>query len=315
MPVGSGSFAGGSPSISVQALLKQPVRVSRDLANLVYQRLVADKLLVTGSPDQVRGGAMQYQRAESIFVDAPIDVEEIAQHADWPRATWSEALRTQAVKQYGLEVEIDNLAIRRNQIDRVTRGERKLANNLVRFIDTQAMALLSDPTQGINTQVSAAAWSTNTTDIIAEVAKAEEAIENQNNGYNGFEGATLVLPLIHRKSLLNNTVLRAALPRENTDGQIQSGMMAPFLGVKEILFTPQLSGVALVVDSGQAGLIADEEPDPQEGFVAYDPGSMFKPIYVKIYEEPRPKGKVIAAGRWPAMALTDPGAVTLITGI
>lgn len=40
-----------SPALTVQALLKQPQRISRDLANLTYQRLVADRLFVRGTAD------------------------------------------------------------------------------------------------------------------------------------------------------------------------------------------------------------------------------------------------------------------------
>lgn len=310
------TYPAGSPAISVQALLKQPQRISRDLANLVYQRLVAWQVMVHGSPDSVRGGAMQYQLAENIFVDTGQDVEEISPRGDWPRALWTEALKTSAVKQYGLELPVDALAIRRNQIDRITRGERKLANNLVRFVDTAAITLLTTDA-GINTQASAAAWSIAGTDIINEIVKAQETIENKNLGYNGFENAVLVLHTTQRKSLLNNTVLRAALPREAFGGpnQIETGIMAPFLGLRDILFTSNITSTqALVLDATMACTIAIEEPDPSEGWVSYDAGLDAPPIYVQVYDEKRPKGKVVSAGTWPGFAFTDPGAVVLITG-
>src|SRR4051812_2751852 len=98
------TYAGQTPALTVNALLKQPQRISRDLANLVYQRLIADRILVAGTPEQVAGGSMQYQQAESIFVDTPRDVEEIAQRGDWPRASWTEQILSALVKQYGLEV-------------------------------------------------------------------------------------------------------------------------------------------------------------------------------------------------------------------
>jgi hypothetical protein len=307
---------GGSGSqLTVEALLKQPRRISRDLVNLVSKRLVADRLFVRGSAEQVAGGAMQYQLAESIYLDTD-PTEEIAAGADWPRSTWTEAILSEVVHQYGLEVLITNLMVRRHQMDQVTRAERKLANNLVRFIDTKAFALLENLAKGQNTQASAAAWSIAGTDIIAEVVKAQEFIETADNGYSGFEGATMVLNTSKRDDLLNNTVLRAALPREDRTGQIQTGMMAPFLGLKEILFSSRVTATkAIIIDTGVAGTIADEPPDPSEGFVGYDPGPGFSPIYVKVYEHPESKGKVVAAGRWPAMALTDPKAITVITGI
>lgn len=310
------TYPAESPAISVQALLKQPQRISRDLAQLVFQRLVAWEILLHGTPDQVRGGAMQYQQAENIFMDAGQDVEEIAPRGDWPRALWSEALKTSAVKQFGLEVPIDALAIRRNQIDRVIRGERKLANNLVRFIDTYVLGILTDTTQGINTQAASASWLTNTTDIISDVVAAQETIETKNLGYNGFENAVLVLHTTRRKALLNNTVLRAALPREDHEGQIQTGQMAPFLGLRDIIFTSNITATqALLLDSTMAGTIAIEDPDPSEGWASYDAGPNTPPIYVQVYDEKRNKGKVVSAGTWPGVAFTDPGAVVLITGV
>lgn len=260
---------------------------------------------------------MQYQLAESIYLDTDV-TEEIAGGADWPRSTWTEAIKSAAVKQYGLEVLITNLMIRRHQMDQVTRAERKIANNLVRFIDTKAFALLEDLTQGQNTQVSAAAWSIAGTDILAEITKAQSAIELQDLAYNGWDGATLVLHTSKRDNLINNTVLRAALPREafGQPNQITTGMLAPILGLKEILFSSRITSTkAIIMDTSVAGTIADEPPDPSEGFAGYDPGPSFAPVYVKVYEHEESKGRVIAAGRWPAMALTDPGAVTVVTGI
>jgi hypothetical protein len=309
------TYPAGSPAISVQALLKQPQRISRDLAALVFQRLVAWQICVHGTPDQVRGGAMQYQQAENIFVDVGQDVEEISPRGDWPRAIWTEALKTTAVKQFGLELPVDALALRRNQIDRIMRGERKLANNLVRFIDSYVLGVLTtDP--GITTQPASALWTTAGTDIIKDVSLCQEIIETKNLGYNGFENAVLVLHTNRRDDLLNNTVLRAALPREDHSGQIQTGTMAPFLGLKQILFTSNITQTtALLMDTTMAATLAIEEPDASEGWASYDAGEETPPIYVQVYDEKRNKGKVISAGTWPGLAFTDPGAVVLITGV
>lgn len=305
---------GGSPTLTVKALLAQPTLLSRELVNLVYKRLIADRLFVKGSADQVAGGAMRFQQLENIFVDD--DPDEIAEGADFPLTDWSEALKVEPVRQFGFGVRVTNLAIRRNQRDMVARGQRKLANRLVKFIDTKAMAVLEDAgaVNGVQNFVSAALWTNVATDIIAEIGKAQELIELQDNGYDGFTNATLVLHTNMRDALLNNTSLRAALPRETTDGQIRSGMIAPFLGLKEILFTPQITATkALLLDTSMAGTIADERPDGSEGFTAYDPGPGFSPVYVKVEEDGKPAvHKRVYAGRWPAIALPEPKAVVRI---
>lgn len=309
----SGSFTSASPTLTVQALLAQPRRISRDLVNLVSKRLVGDRLLVRGSEDQVRGGSMVYQEDESIFPDD--DPLEIAEDADWPRTTYTEAVKTALVKQYGLEQPVSNLAIRRNQIDRLRRAERKLANGIVKFIDSKVFSMIQDST-AVHTFASAALWTAAATDIIAEVVKAQELIEVEDKGYNGFEDSVLVLHTKRRDDLLKNTGLRDALPRETNSGQIRTGQMAPFLGLGEILFSSQIAEASgIVMDRSVAGTIADERPSPEEGFTAYDPGDGHPPVWVKVYDEDRPKRKVIAAGRWPAMALTDPKAVVEITAI
>lgn len=298
-----------SPQITVDALLRQPERISRDLVNLVSKRLIGDKLFLKGDPRQVAGGAIHFQRAESIYVDD--DPEEIAARGGWPRSGWSEDFRTDMVHQYGFEVPIANLSLRRHSMDQIIRAERKLANRMTKYIDSKAITVLTTDAD-VQTANASADWVTASTDIIGDIAAAQEKIEVLDNGYAGFEGATLILNTTLRKSLLGNTGVRAALPREGNQNPVTLGMVAPILGLKEILFTPQLgAGFAILMDTTIAGTIADEVPDPSEGFASYQAQDGTPPVWVKVYDE-QPDTKVIAAGRWPAMVLTDPGAVVVI---
>lgn len=305
-----------SPTITVAALLKQPRLISRALTNLAAKRFIADKVFQQGSPDEVAGGAMVYQRSESIYLDAGQDVEEIAARGDWPRAGWSDVIFTELVKQFGLEIPISNLAIRRNQVSQMVLGQRRLANNLVRFVDSQAMTLLQDTTKNptIQTYAAPAAWSvTATTKISADIAAAQELVDVLDEG---LAVDTLIVNVTQRPNILNNVDLTTRLPRESTNGALQTGVVVPFLGLRQILFTNQIAANKFVaLDSGSAGTIADEQPDPEEGFVAYQPGDGQAPIWVKVYEDSRPKDKVIAGGRWPGMILNEPRAVVVGSGI
>lgn len=323
----------GTPQLTISALLNQPPLVSRALVNLVYKRLIADRLFVRGTSDQVAGGAMRYQSLESIFVDD--DPELLEEGSDFPITDWSETVSTAPVKGYGFGIRVTNLMMRRHQLDMVIRGQRKLANRLVKYIDTQAMNTLNDTgNASIQTSAASAHWATASTDIVGDITAAQYLLESKDNGYQGFEGATLVLNTTHRNSLLNNTALRALLPRENFAGPnliqsgdiggdveftagLESGFSVPFLGLSQILFTPQLaSTTGILMDTSIAGTIADELPDGSEGFVAYDPGPGFAPIYVKVEPSGRPGvHRDVFAGRWPAIALVQPDAVVRITGI
>jgi hypothetical protein len=312
-------FASNSPPLTIQALLKNPILIARPLTSLVAKRLVADRLFIHGSPDQVAGGAMRYQELEGIYLDD--DAVEIAEGADFPLSKWAETVKTAPVRQFGDGFPVTNLAVRRNQRDVITRGTVKLANTIAKKIDGVAMGVLTDTATypAIQTSAASAHWATITTDIISDIAAAETKLETKDNGYSGFQGATLVLHTNKRDALMNNTALRAALPREafNQPGQIQTGMIAPFLGLKEILFTPQLDTTkALLLDTGIAGTIADEEPDAREGWVSDQPEGQNAPVYVKVEEYGKPAVHfAVYGGRWPAIALTQPDAVVVITGI
>lgn len=306
----SGTYAKGL-TLTVDSTLKQPVRLSRELTALTNKRLVSRRLFLRGPA--AASGAVEYERAQGIYMDR--DAETIAERAAWPRTGYSEDIRTALVKQYGLEFPVSNLSIRRNRLDVLRRGQIKLANTLAKVIDTAAMSVLETDTD-ITTQAASALWTTAGTDIIADVGKAEENIETQDLGYDGFDGATLVLHTNMRDALLNNTVLRAALPRETSDGQIRTGQMAPFLGLREIIFTPRItSTIALLIDTNVAGTVMDEVPDPQEGWSTFNPDPSVDPVYVMVYDDKETKDKIVASGRWPVFFLTDPKAVIKITGV
>src|SRR4051794_38924521 len=176
----------GSPQLTVDALLKRPTLIARALTALTSKRFVADYIFSHGTPDQVAGGAAWYERSENIYPDR--GAEEVGVRSEFPRSGWTEAILTALVKKYGLEIPISFEAIRRNQIDQIQRALRKLANAVTKFVDTQAMSLLTtDP--AIQTAAAAATWTASATTIISDLANARKLIADQDEGY---EGDTLI---------------------------------------------------------------------------------------------------------------------------
>lgn len=315
----AGPFSTNSPNaaLTVNQLLKQPTTISRDLSNIILQRggFIADKLLVAGSPDEVAGGSMTIIRADdsgSYLNDSP---ESIAEDGDWPRTGWSETVRTELVKQYGLEVPITNLAIRRNKLSQVTQAERRLANQIVKFVDGKAITMLrTDPDiQSLPLPGGDDTWDNPDADIIGLLAEGEEMMDVIDEG---LAANVLVVPKTMRANLIGNAALRDALKGIAGSETVRTGQLPNFLGLEAIYYTNSLpDDEALLVDTGVAGVIADEEPDPEEGWQAYDTGPGFKPIYVQVYQEKRPKRTVIAGGRWPGMGLVEPRAVVHLTDL
>ena len=301
-----------SPQITVDALLKNPSVIRRALTGLTQKRFVADKIFMKGSPDQVAGGGARYQRSEAIFFDgtSPGPVEEVGIRSEFPRAGWSETLLEAAVKAYGMEFVINDLAVRRNSIDMLARGMIKLGNSIVRFVDTQAMNLI---TTDANVQTFAAGgdWTTAATDIIFDLNRARMAIETQEEGY---VADTIVVNDAQFADLINDVDIRGSLPRESTDSFVQTGVLPNLLGFNVIRTSRLTAGTVLVMNAGVAGTIADEAPS-EGGYSAAstgDPGQA--PIYVKQYRDEQHSDTIVRGVRWPAMWLSEPASVVKITG-
>ena len=310
MPQSAATYPNSAPSLTVGALLKQPRFIARNLADLTYQRFIADRIFTPGTPEQIAGGVAEYQLSESIFPDR--DVEEVGVRAEFPRTTWTEAVQTALVKQYGLEVPISDLAVRRNQIDKVARGQRKLANAMVRFVDTKAMNVLTTDAN-VQTMAASGDWTTAATDIISDIATAKSMITAINEGY---VGDTLVVNPAQELDLIKDKDIRDALPRENNSlSAVISGQPVPILGLRQILVTPQLTaGTVILMNGGIAGTIADEIPEAEEGYVSYATGPDTPRVWVKVYREEKYSDRIIRVGRWPAMWLSEPKSVVKITG-
>lgn len=296
-----------TPTLTVAAYLKRPELLTRALSSLTYQRFVADRIFLQGSPESVAGGAVEYQRSESIFPDRP--AETTAPRTEFPRASWSESVLTAVVEQHGLEIPINGLAIRRNRIDQLQRGLIKLSNAVVKYVDSMAIDLLLD---AAGNTAAGDSWGTagNAADNVAEVI---QAVEDLNEGY---EVDTLIVNGAQHLALMKDDDLRNAQPRESSVNAVVTGRIAPFLGLRQIIRTNTIpAGTAILMDSRMGGTIADEQPDPEEGYASFTPSPDHRPVFTKRYKEDRSDDHVIRAVRWPAMWVAEPGAIYKLTGL
>lgn len=301
----------GSPRLTVDALLRQPRIISRSLTSLTSKRFVSDRLLAKGTPEQVAGGSAVYQKSESIYPsEGQTTPLEVGVRAEFPRAGWSEALYTAAVRKYGLEVPITFESVRRNQMDQMARAERKLANALTKFVDGLCMTLITTDADVLS-DTATADWSTSSTDIIADIATFKKAIYDLDEGY---EPNTLVLNPAQELDMLLDSDIRAAMPRETGASAVQTGRAPVILGIEQMLVTPTLTaGTVIICEAKTVGTVVDEQPDGREGYVS-TPVEGFSPIYVKTYEEVKRDEWIVRAARFPAMWLSEPKAALVATG-
>lgn len=299
-----------APSYTVGAMMRQPNLIARDLTNLVNNRFVADRIFARGSAAQVAGGVVVFQRSESQFLTR--DPEEVGVRSKYPRASWTSAVMTAVVRKYGLEVPITDESVRRNAIDEFNRAEIKLANGLVRFVDTVAMSMILSDTD-VLTSAASGDWSTAATDIVADLANMRAGVLNQNEGYGP---DTLIVNPAQELDMLLDAGIRDALPREAGGSAIQTGSPVPILGIRQILVSPSLTaGTVILVTANIAGTIADENPEGQEGYRTFAPtGGSFVPVWVKQYRHEDIDETIVRAARFPAMWLTEPKSVYKLTG-
>jgi hypothetical protein len=305
------TYPSDSPPVTVAAMLERPQLLARDLTSLAAKKFVADRIFMRGPSSITAGGSVDYQESESIYPDR--DLEEVAPRAEFPMTGWSEVIKTATVKKYGLQAPIAFESVRRNRLDQLIRAQRKLANATVRFVDTKAMALLVN-SAAIEDVGAVAVWSdTANAKPINDIAKAIMEIELEEEGY---DADTLVINPINEYEMLINAQLLAALPREDRDGNVQTGRVAPILGLRQILVTSRIAeGRGLVLEARTVGTIADEQPENSEGYVAYDPGAEQANLWVKVMKDDDHDEWRVRAARFPLMFVAEPGAAKELTGI
>lgn len=128
-------------SVTVDLMLKQPTRITRMISDLTLQRFVADRIFA--SAGGVVGGAVIYDEVTMNELYTTRPVERVAPGAEFPILT-DEVLppKVATVEKWGGKVFITDEARDRNQSTIFVNQVRKVANTLVRQINTRAIETL-----------------------------------------------------------------------------------------------------------------------------------------------------------------------------
>lgn len=305
----------GGVQWTLEAYLKQPRIVSRDLTSIVSQNFVADRVFQRGSPEDVAGGYAIYQKSEPLYLDSTRDLEEVGPRAVFPRAFWTEDLNTAQVHQYGIEVPLSYLTFRRSNRDMMPRLLYKVGNSIVKFFDGKLFTLLNaEVTAGnIQTTTATASWTGGSQKILADFAKAARLIYQADLGY---VMDTVLLSAVDYATLLTDAGILAVLGREGADNQASAGEVSKILGIRQIIESNRLAqGTAWFMQAKVVGTIADEAPAPQEGFTTFDPGADMATMWVRTYDDVSNSQWVVRAMRSPAMWVAEPKAAVKMTGL
>ncbi|NEW27252.1 phage major capsid protein [Nocardia cyriacigeorgica] len=239
-------------NVTISRFLKEPNLIARRLRELAEQRFIADVLL-SGRYDAV-GGSIAYEQGESIYSDrAP---EAVAPGAEYPLTPITEgpAQVAKTVK-WGRDTEITDEAIARRKMDPVNRALKKMVNQMVKTIDSVALAAIAS--QVTQTSAASAPWDTGTPTILRDVLRVVAEIRALNEGY---EPDIIVVDDLTWANVMSDDKIASLLRREDGMAPVYTGNF-PEIGGLRFLPTPNLpvADTALVVDSTQLGGMADEK--------------------------------------------------------
>lgn len=244
----------GTPA-EVHAFLKSPTLVARRLRTLLDQKFISDFLLRQRL--LAEGGAIMYETGETIYAaDAP---EAVNPGAEYPLTVMTAGeLAAAKVVKWGLDTEIYDETIKRLRMATVERTLLKLANSVVRHVDTVALAAIAskvtrtfDATGGGNP----GAW-TSAEAIIGGVLQAKAVTEEL---LEGFDLGVVVLKPTQFAKVQTQLLTSGLLPQESGN-QILSGTGAfGYLGLTWTTSTFVPVADPMLIDAEQLGGMADED--------------------------------------------------------
>lgn len=297
-------------TIEVHHLLKTPTVLRKRMSEVLAQKFIADFLL-PGRYTAV-GGAILYETGEEIF---PADsAEAVAPGGNFPTTvlTAGELAAAKTVK-WGLDTLVTDEAIARLGIATVNRALRKVANGMIRDVDSVALAVIaSKVTQvvGVNggtNNVATGAWSTD--DAIIEGVLAVKAKAEELNVGEGYDYDTVALKPTQFAKVAGKLLTGGLLPRE-AQNPILSGVIRDFMGLTWVTSTHVAFTDPLLVDRNRIGGMADENL-ASPGYAGLD-GLETKSIREDVTDSYRLRGRRVTV---PVVLEPNAGVIIDDTGL
>lgn len=138
-PLAAPTISGNN--ITVDVMLKQPTRITRMLMDLTLQRFIADRVFTNAGG--VTGGAVIYDQATENELYSDRDVERVESGQEFPIVSSERrAPKIAEVEKWGGKFYFTDEARDRNDAAAFVNETRKLANTIVRKINTRAIEVL-----------------------------------------------------------------------------------------------------------------------------------------------------------------------------
>lgn len=294
-------------TITVDWLRNDPRRIYRLLRTLVMQNLVGWRLL-TGRVDLTGSGFGIYEVSEAIMtalsgsVVRPLSQYPLSQGA-------APTLATVRPDKTGLKTLISDEDAAHNNIDKVMRELKKIANRLTFQNDALALAAIASAVS--KTIAAHATWDgTTAADPLQDVLLADASVEEENQGYSV---DTVVTTPTKFAFGVSSAVKQGILPREDANNAATNNINnIKIAGQTWVKTTNMPSGITVIaLDSTMLGSMAFERLG---GGYQGDPSDMASGVESKRIRDDETDSVIVQARIVRAPMVQEPNAGRVVTG-
>jgi hypothetical protein len=294
-------------NITISRFLQSPALVQRRLRDITTQRFIADVIL--SGRYEASGGSLLYEQTESIYTQkAPEVVNPGAEYPRSPAVPGPAALA--AVSKWGQDVPITDEHIKRYGRRAMDVAFLKIANYLVRQVDSVALAAIAAAVTQTTTAI--ATWATTATaDPLLDLMLAAAAIRANDQGY---DPDIAVMSDVSFARMVANSKIISGLTRENNISPTTAGIRA----VQEVAgVTPlptnnlPVASTVFVLDSTILGGLGYERLESPE--YTGDPANG---VESSSRRDPSGNDQWLVRGRRPVVPIVqEPNAAYKITAV
>jgi hypothetical protein len=294
-PLGPATVAGNK--ITVDEALKQPTRITRDLARLGEKQFFASKVFSPGPA--VSGGTVLYELPPSTATDlfAERGFQEITPFAEKPILTFVRGVPMATTpREFGGKFPVTRKQRLRNDTRWLQRAITQAANTLALQLDALGMAILNAAVTANSRTMAGQSWGTaagttvqtrsGTNVPVADVINAQQLVDDEERAH------ALDSIILHPNQY--SALAKLAL----ATGQTVDSMLGA-VGIRNVIKSRrQTAGTALLFEQGAVGFWANEEP-----------------LQGDTWDEKDPKVTWYGWDISPAVAVDDPYAMLQLTGL
>lgn len=297
MPVAVTPFPPPPPTVSgnlitVDQYLNTPTRIIRTLQRLTLQRFLAE--MIFGPGPRAASGSVIYDQLTANDLFMKDDVELIEPGMDYPILTDERPTpKVATVGKWGGRVFVTDEQRDRNATDVLARQLTKLANTIVRKVDTIAIATLNAAPilTFVGTDWTAAADNV----ILSQLVDAFSLVNDPDLGY---EIDTVLLNPTQAADMLKNKSLREALGPSAQEAIVRGANMGNLLNADFYKSNRVAAGTGYALMRRMVGGISDEVPQQ-----------------AKTYRTEQNDRTWVQGARRLVPYVTDPLCVVKLTGI